>query len=212
MAPGARSKFGPPHVRNWGLSEANLLYWRKCLWHCWDFSAPPQWFGPSIVTRRPGNCATLPPFVKPLPAVCCRVRCENEGMYGTCNHSVGAVLNAWAQSTTKGMCAENSMCNQWWNSTGSQEPVLRISFVPRTGCWLTSGVLKFSQWTPFTQDLFWQTSHRPVTNFQLWKTRLKSGSTKISFERERRYKGYTDGIRCQLVLFTFPYTQTPFQL
>ena len=30
-----------PHVRNWGLLEANLLYWRKYLWHCWDFSAPP---------------------------------------------------------------------------------------------------------------------------------------------------------------------------
>jgi len=26
-----------PHVRTWGLSEANVLYWRKYLWHCWDF-------------------------------------------------------------------------------------------------------------------------------------------------------------------------------
>jgi len=26
--------------RTWALSEANLLYWRKYLWHCWDFSAP----------------------------------------------------------------------------------------------------------------------------------------------------------------------------
>jgi len=26
-----------PYVRNWGLSEANVLCWRKCLWHCWDF-------------------------------------------------------------------------------------------------------------------------------------------------------------------------------
>jgi len=33
-----------PHVRYWALSEANLLYWRKCLWHFWDFSAYPQWF------------------------------------------------------------------------------------------------------------------------------------------------------------------------
>ena len=33
------------HFRAWGLSEANVLYWRKYLWHCWDFAAPPQWFG-----------------------------------------------------------------------------------------------------------------------------------------------------------------------
>jgi len=30
-----------PHVRTWGLSEANVLYWSKYLRHCWDFSAPP---------------------------------------------------------------------------------------------------------------------------------------------------------------------------
>ena len=29
-----------PHVRAWGLSEANVVYSRKYLWHCWDFSAP----------------------------------------------------------------------------------------------------------------------------------------------------------------------------
>jgi len=52
---GARGKkqVWRPHVRNWGLSEANVLYWWKCLWHCWDFSAPP------LLTRRPGNCAPL---------------------------------------------------------------------------------------------------------------------------------------------------------
>jgi len=41
------------HVRTWGFSEANSLYWRKCLWHCWDFSAP------SVVIRRPGNYPPL---------------------------------------------------------------------------------------------------------------------------------------------------------
>jgi len=41
-------------VRNWCLSEANVLYWRNYLWHCWEFSAPPA------VIRRPGNCALLP--------------------------------------------------------------------------------------------------------------------------------------------------------
>ena len=28
-------------VGNWGLAEANVLYWRKYLWHCLDFSAFP---------------------------------------------------------------------------------------------------------------------------------------------------------------------------
>jgi len=29
-----------PHVRTWGLSEANVLLWKKCLWHCCDFLVP----------------------------------------------------------------------------------------------------------------------------------------------------------------------------
>jgi len=28
-----------PRIRTWCLSEVNLLYWRKYLWHCWDFPA-----------------------------------------------------------------------------------------------------------------------------------------------------------------------------
>jgi len=27
-----------PHARTWDLSEANVLFWKKCLWHC-DFLA-----------------------------------------------------------------------------------------------------------------------------------------------------------------------------
>ena len=42
-----------PHVQSWSLSEANVLYWRKYLWHWWDFLAHP------IVIRRPGKC--VPP-------------------------------------------------------------------------------------------------------------------------------------------------------
>jgi len=59
----------------------------------------------------------------------------------------------------------NSYYIQWWDSTGSQEPAIGISLTPRTGCWLKSGVLNFFPWTPFAYNLFWQTSHRPVTNF-----------------------------------------------
>ena len=56
MSPGARSKFGFPHVRTWGLLEKFLLYWTKYLWHRWDFSAP------LAVIRRPENCTPLPPL------------------------------------------------------------------------------------------------------------------------------------------------------
>jgi len=39
---GARGKkqVWRPHIGTWGLAVANILYWRKDLWHCWDFSAP----------------------------------------------------------------------------------------------------------------------------------------------------------------------------
>ena len=38
-----RKQVWRPHVRTWGLSEANFLYWTEYLWHCFDFSAPPWW-------------------------------------------------------------------------------------------------------------------------------------------------------------------------
>jgi len=39
---GARSKMQVwcPHFRTWGLPEANALYWRMHVWHCWDFWRP----------------------------------------------------------------------------------------------------------------------------------------------------------------------------
>ena len=54
-----------PHVRALGLSEANILHWRKCLWHCWDFPTPLQSFGATIVIQHPGNCAPLAPRYAP---------------------------------------------------------------------------------------------------------------------------------------------------
>jgi len=51
--PGQEAQVWRPHVRTWGLSEVYVLYWRKYLWHCWDFSAP------SAVFRHPGNCAPI---------------------------------------------------------------------------------------------------------------------------------------------------------
>ena len=50
-----------PHNWIWGLMEANLLYWRKYLWHCWKFSAPPQSFGAPIMISVPGELLPLAP-------------------------------------------------------------------------------------------------------------------------------------------------------
>jgi len=64
---GARRKkqFWRPHVRTWGLSEVNVLYWRKYLWHCWDFSAPPAVIRRTHNDSSPGSCALLPPRYAP---------------------------------------------------------------------------------------------------------------------------------------------------
>jgi len=53
------------------------------------------------------------------------------------------------------------------HSTGSQEPVLGISLIPRTGCWHQSSVFNFPPWKTFylQYNLFSQTCHRPVANF-----------------------------------------------
>ena len=70
MAPGTRSL--APHVRNWGLSQANVLYWRKYLWYCWDFFAPPA------VIWRPRNDSApgeLRPPCPPRNAPACNALC-----------------------------------------------------------------------------------------------------------------------------------------
>ena len=64
-APWDKKQVWRPHVRALGLSEANILHWRKCLWHCWDFPTPLQSFGATIVIQHPGNCAPLAPRYAP---------------------------------------------------------------------------------------------------------------------------------------------------
>jgi len=59
-----------PHVRTWDLSEAHALYWRKYLWHCWDFMASPAVIWRPHSDSAPGEfcpprygelCAPCPP-------------------------------------------------------------------------------------------------------------------------------------------------------
>ena len=58
-----------PHVRMSGLLEASVLYWRKYLWHSWDFSAYPVVIGAPMVIRSLGYCAPLEPLVTSLLGV-----------------------------------------------------------------------------------------------------------------------------------------------
>ena len=67
MVPGTRSKFGVwrPNVRTWGLSEANVLYWRKYLWHCCFFSAPHAVISRPHVDSATGELFSLSPSLRP---------------------------------------------------------------------------------------------------------------------------------------------------
>jgi len=57
-----------PDIRTWGLSEANVEYWRKYLWHCWDFSAPPAVIRRPRSDSAPGELCPISLLVTPLPA------------------------------------------------------------------------------------------------------------------------------------------------
>jgi len=62
----AKSRFGAPMLEPEVFRWENVLYWRKSLWHCWDFSAHPA------VVRRPHSdsapgelCPLCPPSYAP---------------------------------------------------------------------------------------------------------------------------------------------------
>jgi len=70
MTPGARNKFGAPHVRTWGLAGVNVLNWSTC-----------DIFG---TFRRPGLCPPCHPLVRPL----CRISMKEY----QCSESLKSVL------------------------------------------------------------------------------------------------------------------------
>ena len=47
----------PPLVRTWSLSEANVLFWKKYSWLCWNFLAPRS-------DSAPRNRAPLAPSLR----------------------------------------------------------------------------------------------------------------------------------------------------
>jgi len=67
MAPGARRKFGAPMFEpEVFYPEANLLYWRKCLWYCLDFSASPAVIRRPNSNSAPEELRSFSPLVTPL--------------------------------------------------------------------------------------------------------------------------------------------------
>jgi len=60
-----------PRGGTWTLSKANLLYWGKYLWHCWDFLATPAVIRlPAVIQRphselAPGQLCPLSPSLRP---------------------------------------------------------------------------------------------------------------------------------------------------
>ena len=53
IAPGSKKQVGRPpcsNLRSFG-SKCTVLYWRKYLWHCWDFSAPGELWPPCPLVR-----------------------------------------------------------------------------------------------------------------------------------------------------------------
>jgi len=108
MAPGERNKFGAPHVRTWGLSEANVLYWRKYLQHCWDFSAPPKWFGAWGIVPR------LPPSLRPCVASSHMYYLENNNQ-----RSLGATAPIAGYSRLDITQTHIDVPQWFWNTTAS---------------------------------------------------------------------------------------------
>ena len=56
-----KKKVWCPHVRTWGLSEANVLYWNKYFDIFRTFWRLPQSFAAPRVIRRPRNCSPIAP-------------------------------------------------------------------------------------------------------------------------------------------------------
>jgi len=66
---GARGKkqVWRPLLRTWGLSEANAQYWRKYLWHCWDFPPPSAVIWRSSGDSAPDSDSSPGEFYSPFP-------------------------------------------------------------------------------------------------------------------------------------------------
>ena len=75
------------HVRTSSLSAANILYLRKYLLHCWEFSAPPQWFGAGEL------CALAPPYyAHALRLHMSQIHCSGVMQWWACSSLMSAPL------------------------------------------------------------------------------------------------------------------------
>jgi len=83
------------HVRTSSLSAANILYLRKYLLHCWEFSAPPQWFGAGEL------CTLAPPcYAHALRLHMSQIHCSGVMQWWACSSLMSAPLPAEAGCQT----------------------------------------------------------------------------------------------------------------
>jgi len=183
-----RSRFGgtkgPPkqvwrsRVRTWHLLKANALYWRKYLWHCWEFTAnpavircPQQLFGAPIVIRRPGICAPVAvPASRPWyhPDLL-----QNHGLHcrGITRGERGTIPRAPNHYPGRRKSQQYHMCFLQCNTFASERPQFRTwgrqsCFMPRAPSNLAA------------PRLHWQ--HMPKTGFWLCKLPESCASCKFS--------------------------------
>jgi len=98
-----------PHVRIWGLSVSNVLYWIKYLCNFGTFLLPPQSCEAPIVIRRPGNYALLATLVTPLgmASVLARVMFEN--------------CLLWTPTTTEVLSSKPTLFSSWLRKYNTTE-------------------------------------------------------------------------------------------
>ena len=89
-----------PHIWIWSLMEANWLYWRKYLWHCWISSAPPA------VIRRPHSDSAPGELLPLAPA-----RYAPEWYSSICNRNISGEFIVGNNATA--FC-HNAACKKLW--------------------------------------------------------------------------------------------------
>jgi len=121
-----------PRVRTWGLSEANVLFWKKCVWHCCDLLVPSTDSAPSKLSPLPPRYVSgvTQKKLENVPKIN-KFSCPNVMNFysmNICNFRTQYCMDL-AQTANKGY---------WWHFT-----FLRVVFVPR----LCLPHASFSAWT-----------------------------------------------------------------
>ena len=103
-----------PHIQTFGLWVVNVLYWRKYLWHCWDFSGPPA---VAVIGRPHSNSAPVE-LCRPCPP-----------RYA---HARNTIASYWSQTSTlenlrtKPFQVETLALNGGWHAWTTPATLMRF--------------------------------------------------------------------------------------